>query len=288
MTGEQGAGGMSVDPTTLAAGVGSGASSAPPCLRSCSASSSGALLIWLSGALSPAGFDPSLPLTAYLALLDGSVLCADGFAEGGFGCEGGLLLDFRGIGNALNSATPLILRRPGGRIRLPGRPVQHRGATASSSWAPSAPRSRRLPGPAVPPRACRGAAGRRAVRGLLGLHPGLPQGMARGARGGRHDHAQLRRLPVAEPARQHDLPRPGRDVPAHAGRRRGLAAGAALRRHDLLPADLQASNVHGGIVIAVLVAILVWFLLFKTTLGFEIRTVGANPMPRATRGSGRP
>jgi simple sugar transport system permease protein len=33
---------------------------------------------------------------------------------------------------------------------------------------------------------------------------------------------------------------------------------------------------HGGIIIAVITAITIWFLLFKTVLGFEIRTVGAN------------
>ncbi len=33
---------------------------------------------------------------------------------------------------------------------------------------------------------------------------------------------------------------------------------------------------HAGFIVALLVAVLVWWLLFKTTLGFEIRTVGAN------------
>src|SRR5262249_44506709 len=36
-------------------------------------------------------------------------------------------------------------------------------------------------------------------------------------------------------------------------------------------------RVHWGIVLGVLAAIAVWWLLQKTTLGFEIRTVGANP-----------
>ncbi len=36
-------------------------------------------------------------------------------------------------------------------------------------------------------------------------------------------------------------------------------------------------RVHWGFVLALLVAVLVWWLLWKTTLGFEIRTVGANP-----------
>jgi ABC-type uncharacterized transport system permease subunit len=44
----------------------------------------------------------------------------------------------------------------------------------------------------------------------------------------------------------------------------------------VLPIILENTRLHGGIIIAVLSAVLVWFLLFKTTLGFEIRTVGAN------------
>ena len=35
-------------------------------------------------------------------------------------------------------------------------------------------------------------------------------------------------------------------------------------------------RVHWGIILAVLVALLVWWVLWKTTLGFEIRTVGQN------------
>ena len=36
-------------------------------------------------------------------------------------------------------------------------------------------------------------------------------------------------------------------------------------------------RVHWGVVIGVIAAIIVWWLLQKSTLGFEIRTVGANP-----------
>lgn len=40
---------------------------------------------------------------------------------------------------------------------------------------------------------------------------------------------------------------------------------------------LIGRNGHTGIVIAFLAVLAVWFLLSRTTLGFEIRTVGANP-----------
>lgn len=36
-------------------------------------------------------------------------------------------------------------------------------------------------------------------------------------------------------------------------------------------------RVHWGFILALVVAFLVWFLLWKTTVGFELRTVGTNP-----------
>lgn len=36
-------------------------------------------------------------------------------------------------------------------------------------------------------------------------------------------------------------------------------------------------RLHWGFILAILVAVLVWWLLWKTTLGFEIRTAGSNP-----------
>lgn len=51
-----------------------------------------------------------------------------------------------------------------------------------------------------------------------------------------------------------------------------LIAGSAR-----IPPLFDGFRVHWGFVLALLVAGLVWWLLWKTTLGFEIRTVGANP-----------
>lgn len=36
-------------------------------------------------------------------------------------------------------------------------------------------------------------------------------------------------------------------------------------------------RVHWGVVLALLVAVLMWWLIFRTTVGFEMRTVGQNP-----------
>ena len=44
-----------------------------------------------------------------------------------------------------------------------------------------------------------------------------------------------------------------------------------------MPTLFEGLRVHWGFVLALLVAVLVWWVLNKTTLGFEIRTVGSNP-----------
>jgi general nucleoside transport system permease protein len=44
-----------------------------------------------------------------------------------------------------------------------------------------------------------------------------------------------------------------------------------------IPVIFNGLRIHWGFVLALLVAFMVWWLLNKTTLGFEIRTVGANP-----------
>jgi simple sugar transport system permease protein len=44
-----------------------------------------------------------------------------------------------------------------------------------------------------------------------------------------------------------------------------------------LPILIGDTRLHAGILLALLAALIVWFVLFKTTLGFEIRTVGINP-----------
>lgn len=44
-----------------------------------------------------------------------------------------------------------------------------------------------------------------------------------------------------------------------------------------IPVLFEGLRVHWGFILALVVAFLVWWLLWKTTLGFEIRTVGLNP-----------
>ena len=238
----------------------------------------GALLIWLSSALSPAGFDPSLPLTAYLALLDGSLLCERGFADGAFGCdpEGGLL-DFRGIGNALNSATPLILAGLsvafGFRAGLFNIGAQGQfflgafGAAIAGAYLG-------LPFPiALVVSLAAGA--------LFGAGWGFIPGFLKAWRGAHEvvvtimlNYVAALWLKLLAGTAFRD---PGASFPRtpdinEASRLKPMFEGVTF-----LPEGLQGSSMHSGIVIAVVVAIAVWFLLFKTTLGFEVRTVGANP-----------
>ncbi len=44
-----------------------------------------------------------------------------------------------------------------------------------------------------------------------------------------------------------------------------------------IPRIFAGYRLHWGVVLALLMAILVWWLLWKTTVGFEIRSVGSNP-----------
>ncbi len=44
-----------------------------------------------------------------------------------------------------------------------------------------------------------------------------------------------------------------------------------------IPVLFEGFRVHWGFVLALVVAVAIWWLLWKTTLGFEIRTVGASP-----------
>ena len=45
---------------------------------------------------------------------------------------------------------------------------------------------------------------------------------------------------------------------------------------ELIPA-FGYSSVNTGIIIAIVMALVIWFILFKTTLGYEVRSVGFNP-----------
>lgn len=58
----------------------------------------------------------------------------------------------------------------------------------------------------------------------------------------------------------------------------------AIAKSAWIPNILKGTRLHAGFILAVVVAILVWILLYKTELGFRIRAVGSNV--RAARMSG--
>jgi ABC-type uncharacterized transport system permease subunit len=53
---------------------------------------------------------------------------------------------------------------------------------------------------------------------------------------------------------------------------------AELARSAWLPILIPTTRAHAGIFLAAAMAIVVYFLLWKTTLGYEIKAVGANPI----------
>jgi simple sugar transport system permease protein len=63
-----------------------------------------------------------------------------------------------------------------------------------------------------------------------------------------------------------------------------LAQSAALPRQAWLPRLVPQTTLHAGAIIAVILAVAVYFFLWRTTIGYRIRAVGLNP--DASRHSG--
>jgi ABC-type uncharacterized transport system permease subunit len=209
----------------------------------------GAVVILFSELIVPdRTFDPTLPVTAYLALLEGS-----------FGSPGAIL-------NTLVATAPLVL---GGlsvavgfkaglfNIGAHGQFLMGAlGAVAAGVAVSSAP-----PIVAIPfALACGMIAG-----GIMGFIPGFLKAVS-----GAHEVVttimlnyiaeKLLAAAVSGPLKVPKSPSPVTfDV--------GNAAYPVL----------VAPNGTLGLLIAAGAVFLVWWLLFRTTLGFEIRTVGANP-----------
>jgi len=208
----------------------------------------GAVLILLSSAFSEEGFDLMLPITAYAALLEGS------------------LGSIRGIGNTLNATTPLILTGlsvafafRAGLFNIGAQGQFFVGAFVAAvvgAWIG-------LPFPALL---------------LLSLFMGFLGGAAWGfipgalkAWRGAHE--------VVVTIMLNSIAALGLNLLASTWFK---DPGASFPRtpdvhpEAVLPILVEGTKMHAGIIVALVAAVVVWFVLFKSTLGFEIRTTGAN------------
>jgi ABC-type uncharacterized transport system permease subunit len=248
-TANPGATGLNVDATTLMGGGTIGHQIVVTAISIILGLLVGAILIILSGVIGPAAtFDPTLPITAYGALLEGS------------------LGSPRTIANVLNSATPLIFvglsvsfAFRAGLFNIGGNGQFLVGAFCAAIIGANVG----LPFPLAIVAAF-------LAGGLGGAAWGFIPGALKAWRGAHevvttimlNSTAALLLQTLASGA----FKDPGATFP---------------RTPDILPAAvlgviLADTRLHAGIFIAILSAVAVWFVLFKTVLGFEIRMVGAN------------
>ena len=109
---------------------------------------------------------------------------------------------------------------------------------------------------------------------ILGRHRGLAEGEDRGPRSHRDDHDELHRAGPARLSPHHGrLPAARADRPDFPNR--------GLERHH---ATARGRPTAPGFLLALLAAVGVWWVLDRSTTGFTIRAVGANPHAAATAG----
>ena len=119
-----------------------------------------------------------------------------------------------------------------------------------------------------------GHCGRLAWRRVLGKHRRLAEGKDRCARGHRDDHDELHRgRPTGLLTHDSCLSAAGPDRPDF----------PIVNWNATMP-RLEGSQLHLGFVLALLAAVAVWWILDRSTTGFAIRAVGANPHAAATAG----
>jgi simple sugar transport system permease protein len=227
----------------------------------------GALLMWLSSFLSESGFDLFLPITAYLALLDGSLLCEEGFQEGSILCNEGGILDFGAIGNTLNSAAPLILAGlsvafgfRAGLFNIGAQGQFYLGAFGAAIVGAAI-------GLPFPLALFVSLAAGFAAGGFWGFIPGVLKAW----RGAHEVVTTIMLNTIAAYGLNLLASTIFKDPVATFPRTPDINPDAAL------PILIEGTRLHAGILVALGAAVVVWFMLFKTTFGFEVRTVGANP-----------
>ena len=210
----------------------------------------GSILIWISSFVTKRAFDPLLPLTAYGAMLEGA----------------GLTGNINGLVNTLVQAGPLILGGlavgvgfKAGLFNIGAQGQFLMGAVAGAGTG-AAVASWPVPA-AITAAVLAGAI----VGGLWGFIPGALKAWT-----GAHEVVTTIMLnTIAATFIGYLVSGPL------------LATGFSFdRTGDIGNAALPiifGRNLHLGVVIAFLAVPVIWWLLWRSTLGFEIRTVGANP-----------
>jgi simple sugar transport system permease protein len=244
-----GASGMNVDPTTLLGGGSIGRQVLVTAIAIGLGLLVGAVLIVISGVIGPAQtFDLTLPFVAYGAMLEGAL--------------GGP----KAIANTLNSTTPLIFTglsvavgfRAGlfniganGQFLIGAFTAAMVGTIAGIPW------------PVAMLLALAGGA-------LGGAAWGFIPGALKAWRGAHEVVTTIMLNSIAYLLLNLLASQVFKDPTATFPRTPNVQPEAVL------PIILADTRLHAGIIIALLTSVVVWFVLFKTTLGFEIRTVGAN------------
>lgn len=243
-----GSGGMRLDPNTLLSGGGIGRQVAVTAIAVILGLLVGAVLIIFANVMNGGDFDLGLPLVAFDALFQGS------------------LSNERAIANTLNAATPLILVGlavafgfRAGLFNIGAQGQFFLGAFFSALLGAVAG----LPdGVHLAVTLLGGFIG----GALWGFIPGLLKAW----RGAHEVVVTIMLNFVAMLSLNLLAGTTFRDPGASFPRTSDIYPSAAL------PILLQDTRLHAGIIVALLAALAVWFLLFKTALGFEIRMVGAN------------
>lgn len=248
-TSNPGATGMNVDPTTLLGGGTLGRQVAVTVIAIALGLLVGAVLIIISGLIGPAQtLDLTLPLTAYGAVLEGAL--------------GGP----KAIANTLNAATPLIFTGlsvafgfRAGLFNIGANGQLLMGAFFSAIVGSVVG----IPFPIALVLALVAGAVGGAIWGFI-------PGVLKAWRGAHEVVVTIMLNSTAYLLLNLLASQVFKDPAATFPRTPPLSPDA------ILPIILADTRLHGGIILALLSAVLIWFLLFKTTLGFEIRTVGAN------------
>ena len=228
---------------------------------------SGGVLIIIAALLQGRGFLPGLPFDAYRALLDGALLCEEGFKDNAWVCDKGAIFDIRALGNTLNVATPLTLAGlsvafgfRAGLFNL-GAQGQFLVGAFVAAIVGSTPI---VEGPLhLVLAVLAGAFG--------GFVWGFIPGILKAWRGAHEVVVTIMLNYTAYFLLQWLAGSPDlfRDPNASSPRTREALADAVL-------GPILGTRAHWGDANALAVAFGTWFLLFRPTLGFEIRTVGIN------------